>query len=103
MGGLDLWFTHMLAVGGRDLWFTHALNEPDFVNPVVSACVSNVGIYAECNALSPKEPRHYNQHTNENCRFDFVALCRPLDFIGAVNVLGIDIRYISSCLSCHCQ
>ena len=26
MGGLDLWFTHMLAVGGRDLWFTHALN-----------------------------------------------------------------------------
>ena len=26
MGGLDLWFTHMLTVGGRDLWFTHALN-----------------------------------------------------------------------------
>ena len=26
MGGLDLWFTHMLAVGGLDLWFTHALN-----------------------------------------------------------------------------
>ena len=26
VGGLDLWFTHMLTVGGRDLWFTHALN-----------------------------------------------------------------------------
>ena len=37
-----------------------------FVNPVVSACVSTVGIYAACNALSPEEPRHYNQHTNEN-------------------------------------
>ena len=28
----------------------------------VSAWVSTVGIYAECYALSPEEPRHYNQH-----------------------------------------
>ena len=33
---------------------------------VVSACVSTVGIYAECNALSPEEPRHYNRATSEN-------------------------------------
>ena len=51
----------------------------DFVDSVVSACVSTVGIYAVCNALSPEEPRHYNQPTNENYRstepwFDFVAL-----------------------------
>ena len=32
------------------------------MDPVVSACVSTVGIYAVCNALSPEEPRHYNQH-----------------------------------------
>ena len=31
----------------------------------VSAWVSTVGIYAECYALSPEEPRHYNQHTSE--------------------------------------
>ena len=128
VGGLDLWFTHMLTVGGRDLWFTHALNfvvkwtlegtnathnlpyrlhksatpspkatytpnfqthfvmlvyvfdvqnreanigltlHTDFVDPVVSACVSTVGIYAVCNALSPEEPRHYNQHISENYR-----------------------------------
>ena len=65
VGGLDLWFTHMLSVGGRDLWFTHSLN---IVNPVVSARVSTVGIYAVCSALSIEEPRHYNQHTNENYR-----------------------------------
>ena len=40
----------------------------DFVDPVVSARVSTVGIYAVCSALSPEEPRHYNQHTNENYR-----------------------------------
>ena len=37
-----------------------------FSNPVVPACVSTVGIYAECNALSPEEPRHYNRATREN-------------------------------------
>ena len=31
----------------------------------VSAWMSTVGIYAECYALSPEEPRHYNQHTSE--------------------------------------
>ena len=36
----------------------------DFVDPVVSACVSTVEIYAEYTALSPEEPRHYNQHAN---------------------------------------
>ena len=28
-----------------------------------------LGIYAECNALSPVEPRHYNQHTSEDNTF----------------------------------
>ena len=39
---------------------------PNRLNYVVPACVSTVGIYAECNALSPEEPRHYNRATSEN-------------------------------------
>jgi len=40
----------------------------------VSTWVSTVGIYAECYALSPEEPRHYNQSTSETPAYKISSL-----------------------------
>ena len=41
--------------------------------------MSTVGIYAECSALSPEEPRHYNQHKAKHLlttnRFHTTSTC----------------------------
>ena len=42
----------------------------------VSAWMPTVGIYAECYALSPEEPQHYNQHTSEAPAYKNTCVCR---------------------------